>query len=408
MNEYVPPRIDLIVSTINVDDEKMTSEGHHISALIDTGAALSALPKSFIDMIQAFATSLVEVNFLAGRTKLLKYMLKIGFKLPNGTLLTTTSEFAGIEGLNDPIIGADVLTALGLKVTLDYKNNAVHINSMNWANFEDEVSALYRALGAKVKQNVNLAGFQIDIYIEEVTSSKQKLRLACECKFYKTPIGNRIVNDFSRVVDTLKSVGLVDKGVIVSAAGFTADASLVAEKTGIELLKYDDLLQSASEKQGRTSVAGFSEPQTPEEYVKDAEEDISLRTANVFVIMPFAPDFDDLYHLGIREVVSKLGLTCERADEIEYAGEVMNKIHDSINKARLVIAEVSTQNPNVSYEVGYAHALKIPVVLLTKNIEMAPFDIRGYNHIVYKSIVELRDKLEKRLKSILGDTIKRK
>ncbi len=61
----------------------------------------------------------------------------------------------------------------------------------DWRTFENDISQLYRKLGAEVKQNVNLAGFQIDIYVEEDTPSKTKIRSAVECKFYKDKVGKQ-------------------------------------------------------------------------------------------------------------------------------------------------------------------------------------------------------------------------
>jgi hypothetical protein len=56
------------------------------------------------------------------------------------------------------------------------------------------------------------------------------------------------------------------------------------------------------------------------------------------------------------------------------------------------------KNPNVFYEVGYAHALGKNVILLTKNSEDIPFDLKHYPHIVYNGkIVLLKDELKKRL-----------
>ena len=81
----------------------------------------------------------------------------------------------------------------------------------------------------------------------------------------------------------------------------------------------------------------------------------------------------------------------------------MEKIYESIINARVIVAEVTAQNLNVYYEVGYAHALNKPTILITKRIDTAPFDLKGYNHIVYKDIRDLRSKLENRLKAILVD-----
>ena len=121
-----------------------------------------------------------------------------------------------------------------------------------------------------------------------------------------------------------------------------------------------------------------------------------------FVAMPFTPELEDVYHLGILESVKEAGAACERADEIQHTGGIVEKVYASIRGADAVIAEVTNANPNVFYEIGFAHAIEKPVVLLTKDISNAPFDLRGYNHIQYSSIRELRSKLTLMLKALAG------
>ena len=56
------------------------------------------------------------------------------------------------------------------------------------------------------------------------------------------------------------------------------------------------------------------------------------------------------------------------------------------------------RNPNVFYEVGYAHALQKEVILLTQDADDIPFDLRVHNHIVYEGkIMRLQELLRKRL-----------
>jgi len=56
------------------------------------------------------------------------------------------------------------------------------------------------------------------------------------------------------------------------------------------------------------------------------------------------------------------------------------------------------RNPNVFYEVGYAHALGKTVILLTRNTDDIPFDLKHYPHIIYGgSIAGLKDDLGKRI-----------
>jgi hypothetical protein len=45
-------------------------------------------------------------------------------------------------------------------------------------------------------------------------------------------------------------------------------------------------------------------------------------------------------------------------------------------EARVVVADLTTKNPNVFYELGLAHTLGHEVVLLTQNMDEIPFDLR--------------------------------
>jgi len=279
------------------------------------------------------------------------------------------------------------------------------IGYLDWSTFEDEIAEFYRKLGAEVKQDVNLGGFQIDIFVVEETPSRQKIKTVIECKFHKDKIGNRAVNDFIRMIETLKQAGSVDKGIIVSYSGFTQDAHLVSNNSpSIELMDYKGLKQLVSKKT-KIDVKELEESSNrlfaSDEYKYKESVDMKEKSDIIFVIMPFSEDYDDIYYLGISETIKNLGCSCKRVDEMEFVGGVLDKIYSSIKNARLIIAEVTTKNPNVMYELGYAHAINKPVILLTKDITSAPFDIRGHNHIVYNSIVNLRERLLNRLKGML-------
>lgn len=119
----------------------------------------------------------------------------------------------------------------------------------------------------------------------------------------------------------------------------------------------------------------------------------------VFVLMPFSKQFDDIYELGIKDACLKAGAYCERLDEQIYVENSLERIYNQISKADIIIAEMTGRNPNVFYEVGYAHALNKRVILLTQNAEDIPFDLKHYPHIVYEGkIKELQTQLEARVR----------
>jgi hypothetical protein len=126
-----------------------------------------------------------------------------------------------------------------------------------------------------------------------------------------------------------------------------------------------------------------------------------------FVVMSFAPEFNDVYELGIRPACEGIGAQCARVDEQIFLESILERIYAQIESADIVIAEMTGRNPNVFYEAGYAHGLGRPVVLLTQSADDIPFDLRHYPHVVYgKSIATLKRELEKRLAAIVADPVK--
>jgi hypothetical protein len=119
----------------------------------------------------------------------------------------------------------------------------------------------------------------------------------------------------------------------------------------------------------------------------------------VFVLMPFAPEFGDIYELGIKAACVDSGAYCERVDEQQFTESILQRLYNQIAKADIIVADMTGRNPNVFYEVGYAHALNKRVILLTQNADDIPFDLKHYPHIVYEGkITKLKQELAKRIR----------
>lgn len=265
--------------------------------------------------------------------------------------------------------------------------------------FEREVAAIYRTLGAHVEVDVGLAGSQIDIVLKERTQSGSEIIAAIECKSSERPVGINVIISFASITNLLKQRGLIDRAVLVSRAGFTAQARQAASEYSIELLVFDDLIQRV---EGKHKTVETAENQLEKEQSSKA----ALNRKRIFVAMPFAKEFDDIYLLGIREVAEKLSFIVERADDVEHNEDILEIIRYKIRSADAIIGDTTGSNPNVFYEIGYAHALKIPTVLIAKRGTQLPFDISSMNHIMYETIVELRERLEKRLRNTLAKELR--
>src|SRR5215471_9073888 len=103
----------------------------------------------------------------------------------------------------------------------------------------------------------------------------------------------------------------------------------------------------------------------------------------VFVLMPFDEKFDDIYRFGIKGGAEDAGAYAERVDEQIFVEGMLDRIFNQINKADVIVADMTGKNPNVFYEVGYAHALNKVVLLITQSAEDIPFDLKHRQHIVY-------------------------
>jgi nucleoside 2-deoxyribosyltransferase len=117
-----------------------------------------------------------------------------------------------------------------------------------------------------------------------------------------------------------------------------------------------------------------------------------------FVLMPLSDNFNDIYKFGIKEPSAQLGILAERVDEQIYTEGILERIYRQIDVADIIIADMTGQNPNVFYEVGYAHAKDKLCILLTSNSDDIPFDLKHHRHIVYNnSIKTLKEKLMEEL-----------
>ena len=129
----------------------------------------------------------------------------------------------------------------------------------------------------------------------------------------------------------------------------------------------------------------------------------------IFILMPFDIEFDDIYKFGIKGAAEDVGAYAERVDEQIFSEGILERIFNQISKADVIVADMTGRNPNVFYEVGYAHALGKIVLLLTQEADDIPFDLKHRPHTVYAGKIDtLREELTKKLNWAINESKRKK
>jgi len=119
-----------------------------------------------------------------------------------------------------------------------------------------------------------------------------------------------------------------------------------------------------------------------------------------FVIMPFDTEFNSIYEDLIKPALEDSGYDVSRSDSFLNQQNIISDIIRGIATADLVVADLTTLNPNVLYELGLCHGLKVPTILLSQSTNEIPFDLRPYKFQIYSTRFDQVYKLKEALKEI--------
>ena len=117
----------------------------------------------------------------------------------------------------------------------------------------------------------------------------------------------------------------------------------------------------------------------------------------VFVLMPFDDVPKAVYTELIKPAFEEAGFRVLRADDISNHTNILEDIMLSIRAADYILADLTASNPNVYYELGLADALGKPVILLSQDVNVVPFDISHYRIHTYGTQFDVFAKSKVRL-----------
>ncbi len=198
-----------------------------------------------------------------------------------------------------------------------------------------------------------------------------------------------VVGDFYK---RYRGENLPDRQFLVNAAvdSFEVPKERVEDfiEVFIQTLKDAELLEDVGSGKNRVLDATLPTEQgsaVGEQQIKKLSKGLTVQaTDTCFVMMPFAEPLGGYYASMYQPAIEKAKLKAVRADaEIFGTGKIIDQIWTGIRGARVLVAELTGRNPNVLYELGLAHALRKPVVLVSSNREDVPFDVQHVRVIYY-------------------------
>jgi hypothetical protein len=134
----------------------------------------------------------------------------------------------------------------------------------------------------------------------------------------------------------------------------------------------------------------------------EAQRISRLGLKHLFIAMPFAKEFDNAYYFGIKQPVEHHERKCERVDQDAFTGDIIERVKRRISDCELVIADITGNNPNVFYELGYADGAGKRVIVISQEQD-TPFDLKTRRQIRYKphDILSLAKAIDEQLHELL-------
>lgn len=110
----------------------------------------------------------------------------------------------------------------------------------------------------------------------------------------------------------------------------------------------------------------------------------------------------------LKPTLEKFGYDVERADSSSSVERIDLSVIEQLQSSDLVIADVSGNNPNVMFELGYRIALDKPFIIIAQDVNELPFDISGIRTLFYETIapniLEFNAQLEKTIRDVINKT----
>ena len=196
-----------------------------------------------------------------------------------------------------------------------------------------------------------------------------------------------------------ESDGVVDEQVVIEAVSFLTGYPLEA------VLARDTSILPVAVRNAFSSVG------VPEYERKQAESVlqgsiVQIRRGTGFVLLPHTDEFDGIFDTAVRPAMEANGIDVTKANDIYNPGFILGQVWQQILSSEVVVADVSGINPNVIFELGLCYGLHRSPILLVRNPDELPFNLRSLRYIKYENTARgakaLQDDLTRAIEAFLA------
>lgn len=124
-------------------------------------------------------------------------------------------------------------------------------------------------------------------------------------------------------------------------------------------------------------------------------DNIEIRKNSAVFLTPFTEEGEHLFR-DCQKILSNVDIFLQRTDNYVEKEDIMMNIVSLIVQSEIVIVNINGRNPNVYYELGIAHAIGKPTILLSETkfeSDDIAFDLRQKRIIMYSSMQDLEQQL---------------
>jgi hypothetical protein len=157
-----------------------------------------------------------------------------------------------------------------------------------------------------------------------------------------------------------------------------ADARIRTTLTSTGLGVYLDALRVSAERLRQDVLFLGAERLYPAPRLQGTRDEVRC-----FIVMPFSLEWSNDVHQALAAACKATSVKPVRGDDVFTPTDILVDIWQSINGADFVIADITGRNPNVLYELGVAHTLAKPVLIISRNAVDIPIDLSTRRIILY-------------------------